>query len=142
MIPSATKPIKMTSHKDTTELNEWFVDKEKILIRNPRCWNCNDFIPLRFARAAVAHIFPKSIFESIATHEENFLICGAGCCHDKTHTVERFSRMAVFPMAVRKFLKFYTNITERHKYLFLFIEAAREHMSEKEYQEVTNFFNQ
>jgi hypothetical protein len=91
------------------------------------CWECNEYIPAPFIRHATAHIFPKAGFPSIMTHPDNYLILGAGCCHDKTHTVERFKKMGIWREAVERFLKFEPLLAPGEKakdYYYLFRDAA------------------
>lgn len=91
------------------------------------CWECNAYVPDPFIRHASAHIFPKAAFPSVATHPDNYLILGAGCCHDKSHTVERFKKMGIWREAVERFLKFEHLLTQEEKakdYYTLFYEAA------------------
>jgi hypothetical protein len=93
------------------------------------CWECNEYIPAPFIRHATAHIFPKAAFPSVMTHPDNYLILGAGCCHDKTHTVERFKKMGIWREAVERFLKFEHLLTPEEKgkdYYTLFRDAAKE----------------
>ena len=90
-----------------------------------KCWECGDIISPQDYRSASAHIFPKSLFHSIASNEYNLLILGARCnCHNLSHRLDTFSKMKVFPTAVNRFLKFGNLITEKHKYLTLFKEYA------------------
>lgn len=105
----------------------WF--KAECMIRNkPYCWECNDFLHKEYYRAATAHIFPKSIFESVASNEWNYLVLGASCgCHNLTHRLDTFSQMKVFGTAINRFHKFERLITERHKYLDMFREYAKYH---------------
>lgn len=119
------------------DMSYWYTDKIRIIRSNPYCTECGAFIPdkkmvndelvstNKFYKAAAAHIFPKSLFESIAVHPLNYVIAAAGCgCHNKTHTIESFSKMKIFPIAVQRFRIFEPQITEQHKYLTLFKEAA------------------
>lgn len=114
------------------ELDKWFADiaaaNEVFTYENfdphLRCWECNSKIYRPFYRAAVAHIFPKAIFPSVKTHPMNYLILGAGCCHDKTHRLDTFSRMSIFKEAVDRFELFRYSIKEKHKLLDGFIEYA------------------
>lgn len=111
--------------KNRQELEQWFDNISRLIGRHPFCMECNAFVPSKFYRHATAHIFPKSIFESVATHPMNYLILGAGCgCHDKTHRLDTFSDMKIFGEAVRRFRLFEKSITEKHKYLSAFREYA------------------
>lgn len=110
----------------SADLVIWFAEKIRLVKANPYCTECGAWIPPKFYKHAVAHIFPKSIFLSVATHPLNFVIVGAGCgCHDKTHTIETFSKMKIFPLAVERFFTFRSSIVEQHKYLNLFNEAIK-----------------
>lgn len=105
----------------------WFDQRIKELAQKPYCVECKARIPDQFYRHAVAHIFPKNIFHSVATHRWNYIFLGAGCgCHDKTHTILSFSKMKCFPLAIVRFRQFQKEIIERHKYLDLFLtESAK-----------------
>lgn len=109
-------------------LDLWFHNiAYQIGIGECHCWECNVYIPTPFVRHATAHIFPKAGFRSVMTHQDNYLILGAGCCHDKTHTVESFKKMGVWREAVERFLRFEHLITREEKakeYYTLFREAA------------------
>jgi len=106
-------------------LDLWFDDRIRELSLKPFCMECKANIPVGFYRHAVAHIFPKSVFNSVSTHRWNYIFLGAGCgCHDKTHRIDTFSKMKIFPLAVVRFRQFEDEITERHKYKSLFIEEA------------------
>jgi hypothetical protein len=98
-----------------------------VIAKKPFCWECNEPISKSDYRSATAHIFPKSIFESVADNEWNYLVLGARCgCHNKTHTMSTFAQMSIFPVAVQRYLKFGDLITENHKYLDLFLEYANQ----------------
>ena len=97
------------------------------------CWECNEYIPAPLIRAATAHIFPKANFPSVMTHPDNYLILGAGCCHDKSHTVEKFKKMGIWREAVERFLRFEHLLTREEKgrdYYTIFREAAVQSFSQ------------
>jgi hypothetical protein len=118
------------------DLDIWFKEKENILSMNPYCMECGAFItPTLYGkkefddaesnfsfRHAIAHIFPKAQFPSVRTAPFNYLILPAkNCgCHNKTHRLDTFSKMKVFPLAIQRFRTFEKEITESHKYLDLF----------------------
>ena len=86
-------------------LDEWFneIEKKHFTINGGSCMECGLWIPPQYARHATAHLLPKKLFKSVATHELNYLILGAGCgCHNKTHRVDTFVQMKVFPEAARR----------------------------------------
>lgn len=108
-----------------TEIKLFWWRAASVIDRNPKCWECGDYIFKPDYRAATAHIFPKSLFPSVAANEWNYVVCGARCgCHNKTHRMDTFSQMKIFPVAVQRYLKFGHLITEKHKYLDLFLEYA------------------
>jgi len=90
------------------ELDKWFDDIKREYFddgegRGATCMECRAYIPVQFARHATAHLLPKKLFKSQATHPLNFLILGAGCgCHEKTHRVDKFVQMKVWPEAARR----------------------------------------
>jgi hypothetical protein len=109
---------------DSIELGKWFKERILELAKNPVCMECGAEIPSQFFRHAVAHIFPKAQFPSVRTHKWNYLFLGAGCgCHDKSHTIESFCKMKMWPVAVQRFRLFENDIKEKHKYLTLFKDA-------------------
>ena len=112
--------------------NKWFKEQEKEVEKHPYCSECGKWIPPKFYRHAIAHIFPKAIFPSVATHPLNYLILAAGCCHDKTHRLDTFSQMICFKEAVERFKQFENQITEKHKYKDLFIDYAIKKYEKKE----------
>lgn len=108
--------------QNKTELDRWFAYVATVIKSNPHCWGCGEFIPEQYYRHASAHIFPKALFPSIATHPLNFLVLSAGCgCHSEfDSSIEKAANMRVWGMAVDRFKKFESQITETHKYLDLF----------------------
>jgi len=110
-----------------SEMKIFWWKAASVIARKPYCWECGDFISQADYRAATAHIFPKSLFPSVAANEWNYVVCGARCgCHNKTHRMDTFSQMKIFPVAVQRYLKFGHLITENHKYLDLFLEYANQ----------------
>lgn len=87
------------------ELEKWFFDiQEKHWATGwCACQECGEMIPKTYARPAIAHLLPKKLFKSIATHPLNYLILGAGCGdHYKTDRVDKFSQMKVWGEAARR----------------------------------------
>jgi hypothetical protein len=112
------------------EMDVFWKNAEKIIAKKPYCWECNEYISASDYRNSTAHIFPKSEnsgFPSVASNQFNFVVAGVRCgCHHKTHRLDTFSQMSIFPVAVNRFMKFHDQITEKRKYLDLFIEYANE----------------
>lgn len=143
---NATVSIKVRSLMNTDEnkflqnqaaenfqaLQNFFAEAAKIIADNPRCWECNAFISKPYYRGATAHILPKSIFKSVATHPLNYLVLGAGCCHDKSHRMDTFYKMKIFAEAIERFKQFQHLIKEKHKLLDEFIKYAENGWSGKQ----------
>lgn len=84
------------------ELDKWFNDIEEKHFAGGFgiCMETGDKIPRVYARASTAHLLPKKIFKSVATHELNYLILSAhNGSHDKTHRVDTFIKMKIWPEA-------------------------------------------
>lgn len=121
----SNEPNFKTAIQAKKEMDAFWKYAESVIDKTPYCWECGDFISKNDYRAATAHIFPKSIFESVASNKWNFLVLGARCgCHDKSHRLDTFSQMKVFPTAINRYMKFGELITEKHKYLSLFQDYA------------------
>lgn len=88
------------------ELDVWFsviANKHSIAGAFCHCMECNALIPPKFIRHATAHLLPKKLFKSVATHPLNYLILGAGCgCHYHTDRVDKFVQMKCWPEAARR----------------------------------------
>lgn len=122
----AITKLRMANYKENTELELWFRRIALEIEKSPYCWETGDYISAKDYRSATSHIFPKAIFKSISTHPMNFLILSPrNGSHDKTHRIDTFSQMKVFPIAIERFYLFEKEITEQHKYLDLFKEAIK-----------------
>lgn len=113
-------------YNEDTEMKAFWKDGEDDIRKGLyKCWECGDVIVKSDFRNSTGHIFPKSLFPSVSSNKWNKVIVGARCgCHNKTHRLDTFSQMKIFPTAVNRFLKFADLITEKHKYLNQFIEYA------------------
>jgi hypothetical protein len=119
--PQVVEEVKI----NISALAEWYQEKMEVAMQKPFCMECGEPIRAGDFHASIAHIFPKSIFDSIRTHPLNYLILGCRCgCHDKTNRLDLFSKMKVWPEAVDRFVSFKDQITEKHKYLNTFLEYA------------------
>lgn len=54
----------------------WYNAENIIRVTKSKCWECGDSISEKDFRSATAHIFPKSLFPSVASHEFNFVVLG------------------------------------------------------------------
>ncbi len=113
------KPLKKKSDKKLAEekaasfspegsLDLWFdaIDKKYCgEFGFTHCMECGAIVPRAYIRHATAHLLPKKIFKSVATHDLNYLILGAGCgCHEKTHRIDKFIKMKIWPIAKERIL--------------------------------------
>lgn len=113
---SEKRKAKMAAEKEAgtkppgkLELDKWFQD---IMLRHTKsysggggafCMECGAFIPVQFMRHATAHLLPKKLFKSVATHELNYLIlCAGNGCHYKTDRVDKFVTLKMWPEAARR----------------------------------------
>lgn len=120
----ASVKLRAVKYKENTELDLWFRRIALEIQKNPYCWETGEYISKNDYRNATSHIFPKSIFLSVATHPMNYLILSPrNGSHDKTHRMDTFSKMKIFPVAIERFYMFEKEIKEKHKYLDLFKEA-------------------
>lgn len=128
VVKRVRKPIHAKNYKkkeNNPELDAFFADCCRIIASNPYCSNCNAYIHPYLYKFAVAHLLPKSIFESVSTHPLNWMKLGSSCgCHEATHTLDKFSKMPIFPFAVERFRQFEHLVTEKHKILDIFRDYA------------------
>lgn len=118
--PKPRKPIKPISDKKAAEmkavknnniesdLDKWFSEIEDRHFSSGFgiCMETGDSIPRAYARAATAHLLPKKIFKSVATHPLNYLILSAANgSHDKTHRIDKFIKMKIWPQAKERILQ-------------------------------------
>lgn len=98
---------------DRDKQQDWFeaIEKKECPGTHTKCWECGDKILKAFIRAAIAHVLPKrkNQFPSVATHENNYLILGAGCgCHNKyDKSWDDAAGMKIWSNAVEKFIEIY-----------------------------------
>ena len=106
-------------------LTEFFKEAAVEIAKDPRCWECKAKIDPWDYRNATAHILPKGIFHSIETHPLCYVVANTRCgCHGKTHRMDTFAKMKIFPLAVSRFRQFEHLITEKHKLLDEFLKYA------------------
>jgi hypothetical protein len=109
------------------ELQKWYEMVATFIMANPHCMECDTWIAPGYYKAASAHIFPKEEFPSVKYHPLNFLILGAACgCHQRSHTIDKFKKMQVWPIAAKRYELFAPEILETHKFKTLFEQAMDE----------------
>ena len=89
-------------------LTEYF--EYHLQLRVARCENCKTKI--RLGKNNIAHIIPKAIFKSVATNPNNFMYLCHGCHDLYDSSFDKASRMVVFPLAKKRYLKFKKEIQE------------------------------
>lgn len=94
-----------TKEPGKLELDLWFhnIEEKHFSSGWGTCMETGDKIPRMYARHATAHLLPKKLFKSVATHELNYLILSAqNGSHDKTHRVDKFVTMKIWPEAAKR----------------------------------------
>jgi RNA polymerase-binding transcription factor DksA len=86
-------------------LSEWFdkIAKKHTLGGVGFCMECGAQISAEYMRHATAHLLAKKLFKSVATNDLNYLIlCAGNGCHDKTHRIDKFIQMKIWPIAAKQ----------------------------------------
>lgn len=102
--------------QEVTELARWF--NVKMMTSEPVCENCDLFIFISSQKhwhGCQAHVLPKSLFPSVATHPDNHMVLDwYGCnCHGQFDSSWlNASKMLIFPTAFERFLKFESLIAQ------------------------------
>jgi hypothetical protein len=95
-----------------TPLQEWY---DTIMEREtPYCWETDIYInklDTDWWHGSIAHVLPKKLFKSVATHPMNFLVLNMWDAHKKyDKDWYSASKMKVWPEAVKRFIIMYPNI--------------------------------
>ncbi len=126
-----------------SDTQQWY--RAQIAVAPNRCENCNDVLlrfPERVLFAMVAHIVPKSKFESVKLHPLNrMFLCSVGSqnnCHAKWDASwERASKLPVLSIALKRFDEFKHLIhPSEHRWLpdFLLIRLTNHHHADQSHQ--------
>lgn len=101
-------------------LERWFEDRRKDLVGV--CANCgrksskNDD---KWYKASVAHILPKRLFKSVATHPANYLeLCfwGEGSCHTNLdNNMLDLIDLNCFDTVIQRFVEMYPSIDQKER---------------------------
>ena len=88
---------------------------------NGKCLHCGNVTTMKDDEKfhfSIAHILPKSLFPSVATHPDNWIeLCFWGnACHTNMdqHTLDLID-MNCFDTIIEKFVKIYPNIAKEEK---------------------------
>lgn len=89
------------------EQEVWY--DQRIKTMSSWCWECGSRIVTsnrKIAKAAIAHIFDKDFFVSIAIHDLNYMVLGSACgCHNRwDNNWAGAIKMKVFPIALERFI--------------------------------------
>lgn len=106
-VRESRRELKQPEAKTNLSLRFWYAEIKNKFSAFPSvpCWECGASIPAQYLHNAVAHVVPKSIFRSVATHPDNYLILGAHCgCHQRyDRSWEDAAKMKIWPEARRRF---------------------------------------
>lgn len=123
---SGTNKRRKEQRKD---LPAFFATAIQAMQEKPVCQNCGAPIKAWFNPTwNIAHILKKSVYKSVATHPENFVILCAhkdeqNNCHEKFDgALSNRINMPVFNLALQKFVKLKDDCLERGKEYFIFEE--------------------
>src|SRR5580692_3115613 len=103
---------------EPSEQTKWY---EKIMKHEtPVCWETNDRIDIRDKKGwqgSIAHVLPKSLFPSVATHPMNYMILKMwGGTHGQYDSSwENASKMKIWPYACGIFNVLYPLLTAEEK---------------------------
>jgi len=105
--------------KDYNELDRWF--KEKRSQMTGVCANCGGKSCKdddKYYKFSIAHILPKNLFKSVATHSDNWLeLCFFGnSCHTNfdQHQIDIID-LHCFDSVIEKFVKIYPHIAKEEQ---------------------------
>jgi hypothetical protein len=116
-----------------TQLQQWY--SHIMATEEPVCWETGERINKEDElgwRGSIAHILPKNLFPSVATHPLNYMILKmwGGTHTDYDSSWSKAKLMKVWPIAVERFLQFEKDIADNErKYLpncFLLALQAKE----------------
>jgi hypothetical protein len=109
---SASKPVKTDKNAQKKALDLWFANQIKVMPK--QCENCNEYLNPYApwgARAYVAHILPKRLFDSVKIHPMNRMFLCIHCHTDFDNKGEQYAlRMPALPIILERFMQFLHNI--------------------------------
>jgi hypothetical protein len=86
------------------EMDKWF--RLRVSEMRGSCAECGEYINrhiYKYAKCGVAHIFPKSKFDSIRCHPLNWMELGATCgCHSRSEDFEKAMQMKIWPLMLSR----------------------------------------
>jgi hypothetical protein len=99
------------------ELDIWYDARAAQILMKPYDWEDGTWIAPQDYRNATAHVLPKSLFPSIATHPMNWLLLsprtGAHSKYDSDWVSAQL--MKVWPIAVERFKILYPHISKEER---------------------------
>lgn len=113
------KPLKSREEAGGAELDRWFLDRRKEM--TGKCAHCGDKTTKdsdKYYKSAVAHILPKALFPSVATHPLNYIeLCFWNkSCHTNfdNHTLD-ITDLNCFDEVIEKFIAMYPSIAPKER---------------------------
>lgn len=104
--------------KDYAVLDRWFKERQKEM--TGRCANCSGKSEKysQMYKCSIAHLLPKKLFKSVATHPDNWIeLCFYGnSCHTNfdNHMID-WVELNCFDTVIKKFAKIYPDIAESER---------------------------
>jgi len=104
--------------KDYAELDRWFKERQKEMTGH--CANCSGKSEKysKMYKCSVAHLLPKKLFKSVATHPDNWIeLCFYGnSCHTNfdNHMID-WLELNCFDTVIKKFAKIYPSIAQEER---------------------------
>jgi hypothetical protein len=109
---SEKKKKEIEQKKLDNPLEEWFIERRKEM--TGVCLNCNKSSPKhneKYWKWGLAHLLPKSIFNSIKTNKDNWLELCLDCHQKYDSNWDTAQKMDVFKIAKEKYLLFEDKIS-------------------------------
>jgi len=101
------------------ELKRWFEDRRKEL--TGRCWHCGGRSCKdsdQYYKFSIAHILPKNIFKSVATHPKNFIeLCffNNSCHTNFDNKMLDIMDLNCFDTVIERFVAMYPDIDKKER---------------------------
>jgi hypothetical protein len=116
---SAAKATEKDNNSTSGELTRWFEERRKELTGTCKhCGGKSSKHSDKWYKASVAHILPKRIFKSVATHPKNFIeLCFWGnSCHTNfdNFTIDILD-LNCFDEVIEKFVAMYPDIDKKER---------------------------
>lgn len=110
--------IKETPKQDSRELQRWFEDRHNEM--TGICAHCQKGSSKGTAqyKCSIAHILPKRLFKSVATHSLNWIeLCfwGESCHSNYDNYILDITELNCFDLVIERFLAMYPSIDKKER---------------------------